>query len=59
MCMQVMNEGPGHVPLHKILENMEKQLDWCCEGPSNILRPLAAMPCMPVAIITHSRACRS
>jgi thiamine biosynthesis protein ThiC len=24
-----MNEGPGHVPLNKIPENMEKQLDWC------------------------------
>ena len=29
---QVMNEGPGHVPLHKIPENMEKQLDWCRWG---------------------------
>ena len=29
LCVQVMNEGPGHVPLHKIPENMEKQLDWC------------------------------
>ncbi len=29
--VQVMNEGPGHVPLHKIPENMEKQLDWCSE----------------------------
>lgn len=26
---QVMNEGPGHVPLHKIPENMAKQLEWC------------------------------
>lgn len=26
---QVMNEGPGHVQLNKIPENMEKQLDWC------------------------------
>jgi hypothetical protein len=26
---QVMNEGPGHVPLNKIPENMDKQLDWC------------------------------
>ena len=26
-----MNEGPGHVPLHKIPDNMRKQLDWCHE----------------------------
>lgn len=24
-----MNEGPGHVPLNKIPENMAKQLEWC------------------------------
>ena len=24
-----MNEGPGHVPMHMIQENMQKQLDWC------------------------------
>lgn len=29
--VQVMNEGPGHVALNKIPENMEKQLDWCME----------------------------
>ena len=29
--VQVMNEGPGHVPLHKIPENMAKQLEWCDE----------------------------
>ena len=27
--VQVMNEGPGHVPMHLIRENMEKQLEWC------------------------------
>jgi hypothetical protein len=27
-----MNEGPGHVPLNKIPENMAKQLDWCRWG---------------------------
>jgi phosphomethylpyrimidine synthase len=27
--VQVMNEGPGHVPMHMIKENMEKQLEWC------------------------------
>ena len=38
---QVMNEGPGHIPLHKIPENMEKQLDWCSEAPFYTLGPLA------------------
>ena len=28
----VMNEGPGHVPLHMIEENMAKQLEWCHEA---------------------------
>lgn len=28
---QVMNEGPGHVPLHKIPENMRLQTEWCNE----------------------------
>lgn len=27
--VQVMNEGPGHVPMHKIPENMRKQKEWC------------------------------
>ena len=39
--MQVMNEGPGHVPMHKIPENMAKQLDWCNEAPFYTLGPLA------------------
>lgn len=39
--VQVMNEGPGHVPLNKIPENMEKQLDWCSEAPFYTLGPLA------------------
>ena len=30
---QVMIEGPGHVPMHKIKINMEKQLDVCGEAP--------------------------
>ncbi len=37
---QVMNEGPGHVPMHKIKENMERQLDWCGEAPFYTLGPL-------------------
>lgn len=38
--VQVMNEGPGHVPLHKIPENMRNQLDWCHEAPFYTLGPL-------------------
>ncbi|WP_343215369.1 phosphomethylpyrimidine synthase ThiC [Ereboglobus sp. PH5-10] len=38
--VQVMNEGPGHVPLHMIGENMEKQLQWCDEAPFYTLGPL-------------------
>jgi len=38
--VQVMNEGPGHVPLHLIRENMEKQLEWCQEAPFYTLGPL-------------------
>jgi phosphomethylpyrimidine synthase len=38
--VQVMNEGPGHVPLNKIPENMAKQLDWCSEAPFYTLGPL-------------------
>jgi phosphomethylpyrimidine synthase len=38
--VQVMNEGPGHVPMHMIRENMQKQLDWCHEAPFYTLGPL-------------------
>ncbi len=38
---QVMIEGPGHVPMHKIQENMEKQFKWCHEAPFYTLGPLA------------------
>ncbi|CDE83866.1 phosphomethylpyrimidine synthase [Coraliomargarita sp. CAG:312] len=38
--VQVMCEGPGHVPMHMIGENMEKQLDWCDEAPFYTLGPL-------------------
>ncbi|MFD2173157.1 phosphomethylpyrimidine synthase ThiC [Rhodobacter lacus] len=37
---QVMIEGPGHVPLHKIKENMDKQLRTCGEAPFYTLGPL-------------------
>jgi phosphomethylpyrimidine synthase len=38
--VQVMNEGPGHVPMHLIEENMAKQLEWCGEAPFYTLGPL-------------------
>ena len=38
--VQVMNEGPGHVPMHMVRENMEKQLEWCGEAPFYTLGPL-------------------
>ncbi|MCP1212508.1 phosphomethylpyrimidine synthase ThiC [Acetobacter okinawensis] len=37
---QVMIEGPGHVPMHKIKENMDKQLRECDEAPFYTLGPL-------------------
>ncbi len=33
-----MNEGPGHVPMHMIKENMDKQIEWCHEAPFYTLR---------------------
>lgn len=38
--VQVMNEGPGHIPMHLIKENMEKQLEYCKEAPFYTLGPL-------------------
>ncbi|QDU84513.1 Phosphomethylpyrimidine synthase [Planctomycetes bacterium Pla163] len=38
--VQVMIEGPGHVPMHKIKENMDKQLELCHEAPFYTLGPL-------------------
>ncbi len=40
--VQVMNEGPGHVPLQLVPENMRKQLEWCHEAPFYTLGPLAS-----------------
>jgi len=37
---QVMIEGPGHVPMHKIKQNMDKQLEVCGEAPFYTLGPL-------------------
>jgi phosphomethylpyrimidine synthase len=39
--VQVMNEGPGHVPMHLVQENVTKQLEWCGEAPFYTLGPLA------------------
>ena len=38
--VQVMNEGPGHIPMHLIQENMARQLEWCDEAPFYTLGPL-------------------
>jgi len=38
--VQTMIEGPGHVPMHLIKENMDKQLDWCHGAPFYTLGPL-------------------
>lgn len=40
--VQVIIEGPGHVPMHMIKENMEKQLEWCDEAPFYTLGPLVS-----------------
>ncbi len=38
--VQVMIEGPGHVPVHRLAENMEKQQLWCQDAPFYTLGPL-------------------
>ncbi len=38
--VQVMVEGPGHVPMHKIKKNMDLQLEVCDEAPFYTLGPL-------------------
>lgn len=38
--VQTMIEGPGHVPMHLIKENMDKQLEYCHEAPFYTLGPL-------------------
>jgi phosphomethylpyrimidine synthase len=38
--VQVMIEGPGHIPMHMIKENVEKQLEYCREAPFYTLGPL-------------------
>ncbi len=39
--VQVMIEGPGHVPMHKIVENVRLEEEWCEEAPFYTLGPLA------------------
>ncbi|MGO3326245.1 phosphomethylpyrimidine synthase ThiC [Gordonia sp. (in: high G+C Gram-positive bacteria)] len=39
--VQVMIEGPGHVPMHKIVENVKLEEQWCEEAPFYTLGPLA------------------
>jgi len=38
--VQVMIEGPGHVPMHKIKENVDLQQEWCHRAPFYTLGPL-------------------
>src|SRR5881398_1826275 len=38
--VQVMNEGPGNIPMHLIKENMDRELEWCDEAPFYTLGPL-------------------
>lgn len=38
--VQVLIEGPGHVPMHKIRENMDREIDKCHEAPFYTLGPL-------------------
>lgn len=40
--VQVIIEGPGHVPMHKIKENMDLQLEYCHEAPFYTLGPLVS-----------------
>ena len=40
--VQAFIEGPGHVPMHLIRENMEKQIEWCDEAPFYTLGPLVS-----------------
>lgn len=40
--VQVIIEGPGHVPMHLIKENMEKQILWCKGAPFYTLGPLVS-----------------
>ena len=47
--VQTMIEGPGHVPMHMIKENMEKQLEACGEAPFYTLGPHMEQKCATLA----------
>ncbi len=38
--VQVINEGPGHIPMHLIRENTDRQAEWCTGAPFYTLGPL-------------------
>ena len=38
--VQVMIEGPGHIPIHLLKENMDKELEYCYDAPFYVLGPL-------------------
>lgn len=38
--VQVINEGPGHIPMHMIQQNVLNQLEWCSEAPFYTLGPI-------------------
>lgn len=52
--VQVMIEGPGHVPMHLIKENVDKQMEICQEAPFYTLGPLTTL-LHPVTTILHRR----
>ena len=56
--VQVMIEGPGHVPMHLIKENMDLQLKWCHEAPFYTLGPLTMDIAPGYDHITHRLAAR-
>jgi len=43
--VQVMIEGPGHIPLDKIKEQVDKEMEWCHEAPFYTLGPLVTDIC--------------
>ena len=52
--VQTMIEGPGHVPMHLIKENMERQLEKCGEAPLTL--PPASSHRMRISPLSGSRA---
>lgn len=54
--VQVMIEGPGHIPMHKIKENVDKQMEICHEAPFYTLGPLTTDIAPGAMIILHQRS---